>query len=86
MAKVDEALESIEKYKTYDPELYEKLYWRIEAEWFSPAFIAATLHGMTMPTEQYDAVVKRLKEDVYTLGLTATTNTSGPVVDLIESL
>ena len=86
MAKVDEAIESIEKYKTYDPVLYEKLYWRIEAEWFSPAFIAATLHGLTMPTEQYAAVVKRLKEDVYMLGFTATTNTSGPVVDLIESL
>ena len=86
MAKIDEAHESIEKYKTYDPELYDKLYWHIEAEWFSPAFIAATQHGMTMPTEQYKAVVKRLKEDVYTLGFTVTTNTSGSIVDLIESL
>lgn len=86
MAKMDAAIESIEKYQTYDPELYEKLYWHIETEWFSPAFIAATLHGMTMPTEQYEAIVKRLKEDVHILGFRKTTNTSGDIVDLIENL
>lgn len=86
MTKIDSAIDSIEKYKTYDPALYEKLYWHIEAEWFSPAFIAATLHGTTMPTEQYDRIVNRLKEDVHILGFGKTTNTSGSIVDLIENL
>lgn len=86
MNKVDSALQAIEKYKTYDPALYETLYWHIETEWFSPAFIAATQHGLTMPTEQYDTIVKRLKEDVHILGFGKTTNTSGDIKELIDNL
>ncbi len=86
MAKIDSAIDSIEKYKTYDPDLYEKLYWHMEAEWFSPAYIAATLHGMTMPIEQYDTIVKRLKEDVHILDFAQAADHAGDIVALIENL
>ncbi len=41
----DVAIQKVEKYKTTDPTLYEKIVNHIEVEWFSPAYIIWTLGG-----------------------------------------
>ncbi len=86
MEKIDSAIASIQKYQIYDQELYEKLYWHIEAEWFSPAYVTATLHGMTMPIEKYDEIVTRLKRDVHILDFSQAADHAGDIVPLIENL
>ena len=70
MSQCDKAIQAIEHYKTSDPELYNSIYYHIETEWLSPAYIAMKLHTDVLGEAGYDALAVRIKDVVNTTGIT----------------
>ncbi len=69
MAQCDQAVQAIEQYKIKDPALYEKLYYHIETEWLSPAYIAMKLYTDVLGQKEYVALATRIKDVVNTTGM-----------------
>ena len=69
MSQCDLAIDAIAHYKDKDPELYKKLYYHIETEWLSPAYITMKLHTDVLGQAEYNTLAARIKDVVNTTGI-----------------
>ncbi len=82
----DAALKMVEHYKTSDPELYEKLYKRIEIEWMSPATAILDYYQEQMPTAELDVVKARYKKIATELGILQTQEGKSNMASFVAGL
>ncbi len=77
LGRCNQAVESIEKYKTISPELYDQLVSHIDMEWLSPAFITLKLYSDSVQTEVKLGMIERFKRVVLDLGMTLEKDATG---------
>ena len=71
MGLIEEAWGEIEKYKDSDPDLYRKLYYRIGAEYVSPAYKILSYQRSSLTLAEQKLLIQRFKDIVKTLGMTS---------------
>lgn len=69
MGLIERAWDEIEKYKDTDPELYRKLYYRIGAEYVSPAYMILSYQRSSLTLPEQKILIQRFKDIVKTLGM-----------------
>ena len=87
MNQYEEAWETIEKYKTSDPELYKQLYYHIGSEWISPAYVVFKLYRSELSYEDDIALTAKFKDVVKTTGMgTVAEHNAGSMQTFAEDL
>ena len=81
----DKALESVEKYKATDKELYDEIKFHIDAEWLSPAYAILQMYSNSLAPTELTALRKRFKEAALTTGISYTKEGSGSIEDYVKN-
>ena len=81
----DNALEAVAKYKTSDPQTYEKIKFLVESEWVSPAYTMLEYHASDLSNVELTALKSRFKEVIYRTEITQIRETGGLLYDYVAN-
>ena len=84
--ELDDAKKLVERYKTLDAQLYERICQHIEAECIAPIYLIIDCHLPYMTTAKGDGYINRLWQDIEWMGLENMTRSESKSDTLVEWL